>query len=122
MVMTPVRMRSSPKRHRSVSVPARSHQPRDADDFAAADLKIDVPRHATTRDVLQSQDWRAWLMRNLREELVDIASHHQRHDPLVRGPVERSFSGILAIAQHGVASGNSPHFLEEVADVDDAVP
>ena len=54
-----------------------------------------------------------------RKESLRRAADHHRDEPIVRRAGDAAGANAASVAQHGVAIGDLPHFLEEVADVDD---
>ena len=108
---------------------AGTHQAGDAQDFAAAERKIDVLQPPLAgvagpgeRQMFDLQHFGPRRARTGEVGLFDLAADHQMRDPprVGRGPIERV--DPAAVAQHGDAIGQTEDFVHLVRDVQDRHP
>ena len=102
--------------------PPRPDQPRDPQDLAAPDAQVGAPRQGPPGQLAQLEHDLARLVRDVREELGQVAADHLADDRRELRPRHRPRGHRPAVAEHRVAPRDPADFLQEVADVDDREP
>ena len=91
----------------------------DAENLAAVEREIDLPRPPVTGERAKFEQRLAAFVGDGGEELVERAADHELDDLLTRDVRHATAADGTTVAEHGVAIGDAVDLFEEVADVGD---
>jgi len=100
--------------------PARTDKAGERENFAAPNVERDVPHRAATAQIAHRQARLADAYGALGKFRLQLAAHHQFDEPVARQFADRARGDVFAVAHHRRAIAQRKHFVQPMADVNDA--